>query len=235
MKHYCKNHPDKAALSLCHSCGEYFCSDCLNEGHEYYYCNKDDCFSVFNKELLKKRKTKVKIVALSKESVFIKRIAKIFILLSSIALIDLTLKIVNSLPFALDLLAISPSVLKVNIVGFYVVKYLWLVNIIAWLLVGILLIASWKIYYLKNRKIFLFALSSQVLSIVLYNIVFYSYLELMRNTNILELGYEGYTNFWSLDKFSIAFLSLLFIIVIIYLIIKFSSENIIREFLKSNA
>jgi len=47
MKEKCKNHPDKKALSLCHSCGSYFCSDCLVEGSEYYYCKSSDCAQVY--------------------------------------------------------------------------------------------------------------------------------------------------------------------------------------------
>ena len=39
----CKNHPDTNALSLCHSCGDYFCQDCLIEGDEYYYCKDNKC------------------------------------------------------------------------------------------------------------------------------------------------------------------------------------------------
>lgn len=34
---------DKEALSFCHSCGKYFCSDCLTEGKEYYYCDNPEC------------------------------------------------------------------------------------------------------------------------------------------------------------------------------------------------
>ena len=43
MKHFCINHPSKKAVSFCHNCGEYYCADCLTEGMNYYYCNKEDC------------------------------------------------------------------------------------------------------------------------------------------------------------------------------------------------
>ena len=43
MTEYCMNHPDKKALSFCHSCKEYFCEDCLEEGNEYYYCKREAC------------------------------------------------------------------------------------------------------------------------------------------------------------------------------------------------
>lgn len=43
MSHYCKNHPTLKAISFCYSCKEYYCADCLEEGSEYYYCNKDSC------------------------------------------------------------------------------------------------------------------------------------------------------------------------------------------------
>jgi len=32
MKEKCFNHPDKKAISYCHSCGKYFCEDCLSIG-----------------------------------------------------------------------------------------------------------------------------------------------------------------------------------------------------------
>lgn len=46
-KHICKNHPQKIATSFCHNCKEYYCSDCLNEGTEYYYCNKKECYEQY--------------------------------------------------------------------------------------------------------------------------------------------------------------------------------------------
>jgi len=50
-KHICQNHPEKAALSFCHHCKEHFCSNCLNEGKEYYYCNRVDCFDKYIEEV----------------------------------------------------------------------------------------------------------------------------------------------------------------------------------------
>ena len=43
MKEFCTNHGNKKALSFCHSCKEYFCADCLDEGNKYYYCKKESC------------------------------------------------------------------------------------------------------------------------------------------------------------------------------------------------
>jgi ankyrin repeat protein len=43
MKNKCYNHPDRIALSFCHSCGRYFCEECLVEGIEYYYCKAPEC------------------------------------------------------------------------------------------------------------------------------------------------------------------------------------------------
>jgi hypothetical protein len=50
MKEKCSNHPEKKALSFCHSCGKYFCDACLVEGKEYYYCNDERCLSVKSKD-----------------------------------------------------------------------------------------------------------------------------------------------------------------------------------------
>jgi uncharacterized RDD family membrane protein YckC len=46
----CTIHSEKMALSACHCCGEFFCEECLNEGTEYYYCNKPECYEEFLKE-----------------------------------------------------------------------------------------------------------------------------------------------------------------------------------------
>ena len=45
MKAYntCANHPDRESLSFCHFCRDELCTACLNEGKEYYYCNKPEC------------------------------------------------------------------------------------------------------------------------------------------------------------------------------------------------
>lgn len=45
--HFCKNHPQKVAISFCHNCGDYYCADCLNEGNTYYYCNESACYQKF--------------------------------------------------------------------------------------------------------------------------------------------------------------------------------------------
>ena len=43
MEHSCFTHPTRQALSFCHSCGRYFCSDCLVESDESYYCRDESC------------------------------------------------------------------------------------------------------------------------------------------------------------------------------------------------
>ena len=53
MKEKCYNHPERNALSLCHSCGRYFCSECLTEGTEYYYCHSEQCRVALQSELKK--------------------------------------------------------------------------------------------------------------------------------------------------------------------------------------
>lgn len=51
MIEYCQNHPETKAISFCHNCNIHFCSKCLNEGKEYYYCNSESCLELFRKEL----------------------------------------------------------------------------------------------------------------------------------------------------------------------------------------
>ena len=43
MEYSCFTHPTRQALSFCHSCGRYFCSDCLVESEEFYYCRDETC------------------------------------------------------------------------------------------------------------------------------------------------------------------------------------------------
>lgn len=40
---FCSRHRDRDAFSFCHSCGKYFCKECLTEGKEYYYCDNSEC------------------------------------------------------------------------------------------------------------------------------------------------------------------------------------------------
>ena len=51
MTEYCVNHPDRMALSFCHSCKRYFCADCLEEGSEYYYCREKACIDACVSEM----------------------------------------------------------------------------------------------------------------------------------------------------------------------------------------
>ncbi len=50
MSNMCTNHPDKKALSICHSCKKYYCASCLDEGKEYYYCHDEKCQSMKREE-----------------------------------------------------------------------------------------------------------------------------------------------------------------------------------------
>jgi len=43
MKEKCHTHPDRNALSFCHSCGKHYCEECLTDGGEYYYCKEEKC------------------------------------------------------------------------------------------------------------------------------------------------------------------------------------------------
>ncbi len=43
MAERCFIHPDRKSSAPCHSCGRYFCEECLTEGEEYYYCREEHC------------------------------------------------------------------------------------------------------------------------------------------------------------------------------------------------
>ncbi len=51
MKDKCSTHPDEDAMSICHSCGKYFCANCLSTGREYYYCKNEKCQLLFSDEV----------------------------------------------------------------------------------------------------------------------------------------------------------------------------------------
>lgn len=68
MKKKCYNHPEEEALSFCHSCGSYFCADCLTEGVEYLYCKDEKCQKACKMELRDK-----------KESGIVKQLEEIYI------------------------------------------------------------------------------------------------------------------------------------------------------------
>ncbi len=56
MDQTCKNHPDRQALSFCHSCEEYYCGPCLEEGGEYYYCRRPGCQEALQKQRITPRR-----------------------------------------------------------------------------------------------------------------------------------------------------------------------------------
>jgi len=47
----CFNHKDKEAINFCHNCKNHFCSDCLIEGPNFYYCKSDQCQKVLDREI----------------------------------------------------------------------------------------------------------------------------------------------------------------------------------------
>jgi len=231
MEHYCKNHPNKKALSLCHSCGEYFCSDCLTEGKEYYYCKNNECAKQLTFDSPIKSNSDNPKIVLSKELKIIKRTGILFIVLSLIFLI-FTIKIA----YQSAGLLLMPEYLG-NIKHFFgiVAKYSLVFLIIILSTTIFSLFSSINLYLLKKRKLFLYSLLLNTLSVILYNVFVYSYFDFFRSTNIVSLGAEGYRNFWGFDKFYIAIISTLIIIFFVYLFKKFSTENIKKQFIKVNA
>jgi hypothetical protein len=53
MEHSCFIHPTRRAFSVCHSCGRSFCSDCLVEGDEFYYCRDEACQNALSQDALR--------------------------------------------------------------------------------------------------------------------------------------------------------------------------------------
>jgi hypothetical protein len=51
MAERCFIHPDGKSFVPCHSCGRYFCEECLTEGEEYYYCREENCQTLKAKEM----------------------------------------------------------------------------------------------------------------------------------------------------------------------------------------
>lgn len=48
--HFCIYHPSQEALSYCHHCHDWICSQCVSEGQEYYYCRKLECQEALKRE-----------------------------------------------------------------------------------------------------------------------------------------------------------------------------------------
>jgi predicted Zn finger-like uncharacterized protein len=48
----CINHPERGAYSVCHSCGNHYCPECLTETEEYYYCKKHECQVAMKNEII---------------------------------------------------------------------------------------------------------------------------------------------------------------------------------------
>lgn len=51
MTDHCVNHLDRASQSVCHSCGQHFCSSCLSEGPDFCYCKAPSCELRFLEEV----------------------------------------------------------------------------------------------------------------------------------------------------------------------------------------
>ena len=51
VSEHCEIHPDREALSFCHSCKRYLCKECLVEGSEYYYCSDEACQEAWKEEV----------------------------------------------------------------------------------------------------------------------------------------------------------------------------------------
>jgi uncharacterized RDD family membrane protein YckC len=76
MEPTCITHPTRPALSVCHSCGHSFCSDCLVEGEEFYYCRGEACQNALRQDAVKvadERKIQ------SVKAGFFKRVANFYI------------------------------------------------------------------------------------------------------------------------------------------------------------
>ena len=232
MKHYCKNHPDKMALSFCRSCGEYYCSDCLNEGLEYYYCENEKCNKTYIAES-KKRNINTKMESLSKQAKFIKNVATVCIVLWIIVWIKVTVNLIGVMSLGFPLASLTG--MKVNVIGFYIFKYTPLITFISWLILSYSIYISIKLRQIKDRKSFIYILNLHIVLIILYNLFIYSYFEFILNSSMGATSFEQYKNYWGMDKYSIAILSLIIIIVYVYLIKKFSSEKLKKEFIKENA
>ena len=55
MEQRCHDHPERMALSVCHSCGRHYCSVCLAAGAVYYYCRNQECRQALETEISERR------------------------------------------------------------------------------------------------------------------------------------------------------------------------------------
>lgn len=229
MKHYCKNHPNKIALSLCHSCGEYYCSDCLNEGLEYYYCKNEKCNNIFLNEPINRINADTKTKSLSKESKFIKQTSIVLVLLSFIALIYSTIKAYDSYVI-FNFIDLYKGQNKSEETYINFIKYFSGLLFLSVIIASFSLITSIRSFFFKNRVLLIVALFANILLIILYNILFYSYAVFIGKESLL--AYDEHTNYWSLKSYTVAAISALLIVVIGYLIAKYSSNNIKKVFIE---
>ena len=229
MKHHCKNHPNTIALSLCHSCGEYYCSDCLNEGLEYYYCKNEKCNKIFINEFIKRKNVDTKTKSLSKESRFIKQTAIVLVLLSFFALVYSTIKAYDSYVI-LNFFNLDKGQSKSEGIYINFIKYFSGFSFLSVIITSFCLITSIRSFFFKNRRLLIVALLSSILLIVIYNILYYSYYAFIGRKSLL--AYDEHTNYWSLKSYIVAVISSLLIVTIGYLIAKYSSKNIKKVFIE---
>jgi len=76
MGQNCFRHPTREALSSCHSCGRHFCSQCLVEGEEFYYCKDQTCQDMLRQETVRTERQRVE---QSLKASFLKRVANFYI------------------------------------------------------------------------------------------------------------------------------------------------------------
>lgn len=100
MKEKCSNHPERNSLSICHSCGKYFCEDCLDEGDEYYYCKKEKCQLLLNADnkRLKKIKEEIESICAQRWKENSKRFYKKLVIILSVFWLILTVLLFAFVP-----------------------------------------------------------------------------------------------------------------------------------------
>jgi len=57
----CHNHSGKKAIGFCYNCGHYYCSDCLTQGIDNYYCKNMECQDSLRRELSKNKAEQLKV------------------------------------------------------------------------------------------------------------------------------------------------------------------------------
>lgn len=159
MTNYCVNHPDKQALSFCHACKRHFCSECLVEGSDYYYCKNAECQVLNIKEIesqkqeIGKAKTIYKygdfanLWSLCKEKEKFQGLAAVIIIN---AVIFLLLGILVLRYYMINTMGVGSVVISNNFSGTNLWQLLWGIGLIGIALV-VIIIASIRLVK-KKRK-----------------------------------------------------------------------------------